>query len=108
MSVIIETEITMLHKTSKIGGFHVVATDGSIGHVEDCLVDESWTVRYLVVDTSNWIGGKSVVISPTALHGIDWSHSRMQVDLTREAIRESPSFDSIEIAPGEGVRIWLM
>jgi PRC-barrel domain len=94
--------------TKDITGYHLQASDGEIGHVDDVLIDGTWRIRYLVVDTSNWIGGKSVVISPTALHGIDWSHSRMQVDLTREAIRESPSFDSIEIAPGEGVRIWLM
>ena len=97
-----------LSGTRDITGYHLQASDGEIGHVDDVLIDGSWRIRYLVVDTSNWIGGKSVVISPTALHGIDWSHSRMQVDLTREAIRESPSFDSIEIAPGEGVRIWLM
>lgn len=94
--------------TKDITGYHLQASDGEIGHVDDVLIDGSWKIRYLVVDTSNWIGGKSVVISPAALHGIDWSHSKMQVDLTREAIRESPSFDSIEIAPGEGVRIWLM
>jgi hypothetical protein len=95
--------------TKEIVGFHLQASDGEIGHVEEVLVDDTtWKVRYLVVDTSNWIGGKSVLISPTALHGIDWSASKMRVDLTREAIRESPSFDSIEIAPGEGVRIWLM
>jgi PRC-barrel domain protein len=94
--------------TKDITGYHLQATDGEIGHVDDVLIDGNWQIRYLVVDTSNWIGGKSVVISPTALHGIDWSQSKMQVDLTRDAIRESPSFDSIDIAPGEGVRIWLM
>jgi hypothetical protein len=94
--------------TKEITGYHLQASDGEIGHIDDVLIDGSWKIRYLVVDTSNWIGGKSVVISPTALHGIDWSQSKMQVDLTREAIRESPSFESIEIAPGEGVRIWLM
>jgi hypothetical protein len=95
--------------TKEITGYHLQASDGEIGHVDDILIDDgNWRIRYLVVDTSNWIGGKSVVISPTALQGIDWTQSRMQVDLTREAIRQSPSFDSIEIAPGEGVRIWLM
>jgi hypothetical protein len=94
--------------TKDITGYHLQASDGEIGHVDDVLIDGNWQIRYLVVDTSNWIGGKSVVISPTALHGIDWSRSKMQVDLTRDAIRESPSFDSIDIAPGEGVRIWLM
>jgi hypothetical protein len=98
-----------LSGTKEIAGFHLQAIDGEIGHVDDVLIDDTtWKICYLVVDTSNWIGGKSVVISPAALHGIDWPQSKMQVDLTREAIRQSPSFDSIEIAPGEGLRIWLM
>src|SRR5262249_55577907 len=43
----------MLHKSTKLRGLHVLATDGEVGHVDDVLVDErSWTVRYLVVDTS--------------------------------------------------------
>src|SRR5262245_25507436 len=61
----------MLHKTSKVLGFHLVATDGEIGHVDDFLVDENWGVRYLVIDTSNWIGGKSVLISPAAIEKVD-------------------------------------
>ena len=40
-------------------GCHIEATDGTIGHVDNFLIDEfSWAVRYLVVDTSNWIGGR--------------------------------------------------
>lgn len=36
-----------------------------IGHVEDVMVDlESWTIRYMVIDTSNWIGGRTVLVSP--------------------------------------------
>ena len=52
----------MLHKTSRLKGFHLHATDGEIGHVDDFLVDPAWKVAYLVVDTSNWIGGKSVLV----------------------------------------------
>ena len=25
---------------------------------------ESWTIRYMVIDTSNWIGGRTVLVSP--------------------------------------------
>ena len=42
----------MLHKTSRLLGFHLLAADGEIGHVDDFLVDERFAVRYLVVDTS--------------------------------------------------------
>ena len=43
----------MLHTTGKMRGVHILATDGEIGHVDDLLIDErTWSVRYLVVDTS--------------------------------------------------------
>jgi hypothetical protein len=61
----------MLHKTTYMRGFHIQATDGGIGHVDDFLVDERWNVRYLVVDTSNWIGGKSVIIPSTAIQEVN-------------------------------------
>ncbi len=35
----------MLHKTGKMTGFHILATDGEAGHVDDFLVDESWAIR---------------------------------------------------------------
>ena len=42
----------MLHKAQKMVGYHIVARDGEIGHVDELLFDEaSWAVRYLVVDT---------------------------------------------------------
>jgi hypothetical protein len=80
----------MLHKTSRLKGFHLHATDGEIGHVEDFLVDPTWKVAYLVVDTSNWIGGKSVLLSPTTI-GIDVEKRRSGVRLTRKEIEHSPS-----------------
>jgi hypothetical protein len=46
----------MLHETTKLRGLPVLATDGAIALVEDVLVAErTWTVRCLVVDTSNWM-----------------------------------------------------
>jgi hypothetical protein len=36
--------------------YHVHASDGSIGHVADFLVDDvAWDIRYLVIDTNNWV-----------------------------------------------------
>lgn len=46
-------------------GFHLYATDGTIGYVNDFLLEESrLAVRYVVVDTSNWIGGQCVSSHP--------------------------------------------
>ena len=100
----------MLHKVSKLRGFHLVATDGEIGHVEDVLIDErTWTVRYLVVDTSNWIGGKSVLIAPRALGAVDAVHRTIEVALTRDAIGNSPSVEAADIDPAETIpTVWIL
>jgi len=87
----------MLHKTSRLRGFHIHATDGEIGHVDDFLVDPAWRVCYLVVDTSNWIGGKSVLIAPSAIDAVDAESQKIRVRLTRKEIEKSPSVDSADI-----------
>jgi hypothetical protein len=91
-------------------GDHVEALDGSIGHVEDFLIEEAtWEVSYFVVDTRNWIGGKSVLVAPNALRAIDWDHSSIQVSCTRDAVEHSPALDTAPIGPGEDAPvIWIM
>ena len=62
----------MLHRTVSVTGFHLHATDGAIGHVDDFLFDEKdWSIRYLVIDTSNWIGGKRVLVSTAVVTGVE-------------------------------------
>jgi hypothetical protein len=79
-------------------GLHIDATDGEIGHVDDLLIDDaSWQVRYLVVDTSNWIGGKWVAVTPGVLRGIDWTNGKVEVAITREAVKNSPEMDAMEV-----------
>src|SRR5262245_19188267 len=72
----------VLHKTSKVSGFHIHARDGAIGHVDNFLFDGEWAIRYLVVDTSNWLGGKSVLISTTMVTELDSPAKRIYVNLT--------------------------
>jgi hypothetical protein len=75
-------------------GFSIEARDGSIGHVEDFLLDDhSWTIRYVVVDTVNWWPGKKVLIVPSWTKEISWRAQSMSVDLTREQVRNSPEYD---------------
>jgi hypothetical protein len=78
-------------------GFHIQATDGGIGHVDDFLVDESWTVRYLVVDTSNWLGGKSVIIPSTAILNVDSPEKKILLNLTRAEVEACPDVDTADI-----------
>jgi sporulation protein YlmC with PRC-barrel domain len=82
-----------LRSTQHVSGYHIQATDGEIGHVEDFIIDdESWAIRYLVIDTHNWLPGKKVLVSPKWIESVSWSQSKIFVNLTREKIKQSPAF----------------
>jgi hypothetical protein len=67
--------------------------------VDDFLIGEdSWRIRYLRVDTSNWIGGRSVIVSSEVVEHVDKEHEKLHLAVTRDAIKNGPSFESIESA----------
>jgi len=99
----------VLHKTTEMRGYHILAADGDIGHADDFLVDEhGWPLRYVVVDTSNWIGGRSVLIAAAAIARIDSAARQIHVTLTRDAIQHGPSAETADIDPAETApALWI-
>jgi len=82
-----------LRSTDAVRGYCIQATDGEIGHVEDFIIDdETWAIRYLVVDTRNWWPGKKVLLSPQWIESVSWPESKVFVNLSREAIKQSPEY----------------
>jgi hypothetical protein len=86
-----------LRSTHTVTGYHIVSTDGEIGHLQDFLIDsETWGVRYLVIDTSNWWMGKHVLISPYSVKEINWADRQVHLDVTRERVKASPIWNPSE------------
>ena len=82
-----------LRSTHDVSGHHIQAEDGEIGHVEDFLIDdETWAIRYLLIDTRNWRQGEKVLISPRWIDRVSWIESKVFVNLPRETIRQSPEY----------------
>jgi uncharacterized protein YrrD len=83
-----------LRSCKEVLGYHLQATDGELGHIDDFLVDdESWTFHYLAVDTKNWVHGKRVLVSPRWVERVSWAHRKVFVALGRDAIRSGPEWD---------------
>jgi hypothetical protein len=83
-----------LRSTREVSGYHIQATDGEIGHVDDFIADdENWMIRYLVIDTRNWLPGRKVLVSPEWITRISWEENKVFVDLEKEKIKASPEFD---------------
>lgn len=85
----------MLTKTTHLKGFEIHATDGELGIVDDFYFDDdSWAIRYLTVDTGNWLGGRQVLISPISVAYTDWQTKRLNVALTKKQVENSPDINT--------------
>ena len=62
----------MLFAVTGLHGCPVEAGDGHVGSVKDFLFDDqSWKVRWMVVDTGDWLPGRQVLIHPSAIAPLD-------------------------------------
>jgi uncharacterized protein YrrD len=85
----------MKHSIKSLIGFTIGATDDEIGKVTDFYFDDiTWTIRYLVVETGNWLSNRKVLISPEALLHCDWENEIFPVNLTKGQIEKSPNIDT--------------
>lgn len=83
-----------LRSTKEVTGYRIHATDGDIGHAVDFVVDDtSWSIRYIVVDMRHWLPGRRVLVSPQWIRSVRWGDRKIFVDLTKDAVCNSPTFD---------------
>jgi hypothetical protein len=90
-----------MHFRSHLQSVHLLehctlhAVDGAIGTVEALYFDEvNWAVRYLLVDTKDWLMGRRVLISPVAVGEVRAEEQTMFIELTRAQIETSPPLDT--------------
>lgn len=82
-----------LRSTHEVSGYQIQASDGEIGHVEDFIIDDqTWAIRYLIIDTRNWWPGKKILVSPQWIESVSWSESKVFINLTRETLSQSPKY----------------
>ena len=83
-----------LRNSDEVEGYSIKATDAKIGHVEEFVLDdETYRIKYLVIDTTDFFGGKKVLIAPEWIKSIVWDSSDVVVDLTEEKIKNAPEYD---------------
>jgi hypothetical protein len=90
-----QEEIHLL-SVKEIMGRGIAATDGDIGHVADFLADvRAWKLRYVIVDTRNWLPGRQVCISVSCVEWMDQMKEKVGIGLSREKIKESPEYNPV-------------
>lgn len=84
-----------LRSVRAIAGYHIHATDGEIGHLDDFIVEDAdWSIRNIIVNTKNWWPGKIVVIAPSSIDTIDWTDSLVNLKIDRKKVKSSPAYDA--------------
>ncbi len=74
---------------------HLYATDGEIGKIRECYFDDAqWVIRYIVVETGNWLTQRMVLLAPAVVRSVDAKASALHVALTRDQIKQSPNVDT--------------
>ena len=98
----------MLRSMKDLEDYAIRATDGDIGHVKDFYFDDdTWVVRYLVVETGSWLSGRKVLISPIAIGEPDWTARALPVSITKEQVKNSPDLDTDEPVSRQHERQYL-
>jgi hypothetical protein len=84
----------MLRSLKALRDYALSATDGEIGKVITSYIDDqTWSIRYFVVETGTWLNHREVLIAPLALGIPDWDAKHIPVLLTQEQVKNSPPID---------------
>jgi len=85
-----KAERSHLRSTRAVAGYHIEASDGRLGHVEDFALDgEHWTIAGVVIETRNWLPGRKVLVAPAAVCAIDWRHRKMVLRMSIDELRRA-------------------
>ncbi|MEO5945056.1 MAG: PRC-barrel domain-containing protein [Ferruginibacter sp.] len=95
-----------LRSTKTVTGYHIHAIDGDFGHVTDFIVDDSnWKIKYLVVDSHNWFGGKKYLVETDAVKEIQWDNSKVILNITKAGIEEGSLFDESQFNYSQSIAV---
>ncbi len=81
----------MFNHLKTLQGYKLEAIDGPIGKVDEfCFDEQFWTIRYLVVNTGNWLSERQLLISPYAIGEVSPSEHQVFIKLTKRQVVDSP------------------
>jgi sporulation protein YlmC with PRC-barrel domain len=88
-----------LRSFKEIKGYDIKAQDGTFGEVYDLIIDsEDYQIVYLIIDTEGWLPwSKKVQIPISYLSSISYAYERINMNLTKESLKNAPEFDAKKI-----------
>lgn len=82
----------MLRSLNALHGYTALAKDAYIGSVQDFYFhDDTWIIRYFVLDTRHWLlDGRRVLVTTRVIGKPNWAVFTFPVAITRERVEKSP------------------
>jgi hypothetical protein len=86
---------TSVHSGQETLGCRLKAREGELATVDDFIIDDdSWSLRYLVLQAGLWLPGKKFLLDPRWIDEISWSEKRLFAEVSAEKIRSSPEYET--------------
>jgi uncharacterized protein YrrD len=83
-----------LRSANELGGYHMKAGDGEVGHVDDLLLDDDLSrILFLVVEVKGWLFGKKVLAGPSLISRVDWTTSTVHVNANGQALKNAQEYN---------------
>lgn len=87
------TSVAHLRSLAVLRGFAVEALDGTIGRVDDVIVDdESWVVRYVVISRGR-LRRRHIILPAAWINRVRWAIQTMSFDLERGMVESGPTYE---------------
>lgn len=75
-------------------GREVQAKDGRVGSVDDLLLDDdTWSIRFVVVDTGRWFSDRKVILLASWLEQDSGNDSPLALDMSADDIKNGSDYD---------------
>lgn len=85
-----------LRSANAVNGYQIKASDGTIGHVCDFMIDdESWAIAQVIIKTGHRFSGKEVQIPAGKVERISYEESTVFVNLSSDAVEKSPAHSMV-------------
>lgn len=83
-----------LRSTEELIGNQVIAKEGgAVGRIEDLIVVDLWTIRYLILSSGNvGQGERKLLFSPRWIDACDWAESKLFTSQESSKIQSAPEY----------------
>jgi uncharacterized protein YrrD len=85
----------MLHRLKEVIGCAITDSAGEVGYIKDIYFDDqTWVLRYYVVQTGTWLNSQEVLLSPVSVTMHDGKQIGFATSLSRQQVKDSPPLAS--------------